>query len=567
MKKAFVAVVAAVAVVAGSLSLAGCTREGDSSLGMGFIPENQRFEMRHKSFYAGKVKHYDIANKEYVEEDGHRFFETTLFRTDSLVSSNLQTGYAGVQNSSQFGKRTAGFASDYFFYYAQVFDSEKGIGYLPIFDSITMDLTVSDYGGDTLRAIKYEVYEILSSMSDTFVAVDGTGSDDDDDDATKVSYINHDMSTLYDPSKPLFTFTFPDVENGVYTTSTAVKMTPADMSADGLSWKFVKRLMMVSDDPDWDGYASDYEIYQDDEKWLEEFRGLYIKPVDDLAAGEEGGIYAFDLSSSGFSIYGRTRNPDEPRLVKDTISLRYTFYDSEAAVSNTSINTVEHDFAGSELANMQMLDAKGLTADENRKSRTQTPTGYVDGMGGAATEIYLTDDLLNELRSISAEEGFDIAAINQALLYVYLDGAGYDWTQLDPGTFTPLLDAATPRVGLYTDYVRLTPVTDYDYVYEAQYDISLDFGGNLSRSLCCYVMDISSYMQRLKLYVDQLNPDNEPDFEYVFDAEDENYVSRTLYLGPEAYGFYGFKRVKVQGMDSELNNASMRLELTYTMMK
>lgn len=563
--KQFLSAAAGVALLAAAVT--GCTREGDPSLGYEIVPENQKLAMRYKSFYADKVEKYDTESKTYDTESGKTFFDTRIFRTDSIVSSNLTTGYIGVQNDDDFGKRTAAFASE-FLYMTSV--KGDGLGYLPIFDSLQMILSVKAFGGDTTRVNTYEVYEICNmTLAESMEATN---------DGEQTAYINHDMEPLYDKSKRLFTFRFPDPEHGIYTNTTEVTATPDNLSADGATWDFVRRLLLVSDDEQWDGYADDTAIYGSDKKWIEAFKGLYIRPVDDLSDGEQGAMYAFDLAETGFMLWGRNRNPDEPKLIKDTLQLYYHFYYSKAKAGNTSINTVEHDYsaARSLLATASMTDDPDKTPEENRLSHTQSATGYLEGMGGTTMEICFDNDFLEELRNINdpakeadGSDDFRYAAINQARLYIYIDGVeDYDWQNLNPSAITPLLDAAIPRLGLYLDYSTLTPVPDYNYVYEQQYNTSLAFGGTLNRSRACYVMDISAYIQRLKNYIDKLNPDNEPSFDYSgrFNDGDREYIPRTVYLAPEAYGLYTFDRTLVQGMNQN-GNASMRIELTYTMIK
>ena len=540
-----------------------CCTTADDTLGYELVPEDQKMEMRFKNFQAGKVTKYDPETKEYVTISDRPIFKTTLFRSDSLISSNLQVGYMGVQNDPDgiFGKRSAGYASEFLFM-AQIEDT--GFGYLPIFDSMQMLLSVTDYTGDTTYVQTYEVYEIISSIEESMINDDDT-----------IAYINHDMSKLYDPSKLLFTFRFPDQENGIYTTSTAVTMQPADLSANGATWDFVKRLMLIDDlDDGWDGYADDTEIYQDDEKWVNAFKGLYIKPQDNLADDAEGGMYETDFSATGIYMLGRNRNPDEPMLIKDTTYMYYYFYVDDAKFGNKSINTVSHDFSNSTvMASATMTDDPDKTADENRLARTESAIGYISGMGGPVMEMYFTDEFLNELYETGTEDGFSKSAVNQARLYVYLEGSDYDWLKLDPATITPLLDESITRLGLYTDYDQLTGIPDYNYAYEKMYNTTLAYGGNLNRSWASYVMDISSYIQRLKNYVDWLVSEGKVEkgenglYTFTFNPDDTKYISRTIYLGPEAYDAYTFKRSKVQGMESALNNASMRIDLTYTMIK
>ena len=557
--KKIVSAAAAIAIFAAAVT--GCTREGDPSLGYEFVPDNQKLEMRYKSFFADKIERYNPRNKTYTTDEGKAFFETSVFRTDSIVSSNLTIGYIGVQNDKDFGKRNAAFASE-FLYMTKM--TNEGLGYLPIFDSIQMILSVSDFAGDTTRVNTYEVYEISKmSLKESMEQSNGE----------EVAYINHDMKPLYDASEPLFTFRFPDPEHGIYTTSTDVTVKPENMSADGATWNFVKRLLLVSDAADWDGYADDITVYKSDKNWVESFKGLYIHQVDDLAEGEEGAMYALNLSESGFRLWGRNRNPKEPKLIQDTLQLFYHFYYPDAEVGNSSINTVQHDYSSSVLASASMTDSPDLTPEENRLSHTQMATGYVDGMGGTVMEVYFTDDFLNELRNIndpeSDDDPFRYASINQARLYIYLDGVkDYEWSSLDPAYMTPLLNGALTRAGLYLDYSTLTPVPDYNYLYEKQYNTSLPFDGALNRSRACYAMDISGYVQKLKNYVDALYERYGEADNYLdnFDKDDEGYIPRTVYVAPEAYGLYTFKRTVLQGMYDGAN-ASMRIDLTYTMVK
>lgn len=553
----------AVAAIAG-----GCTREGDSTLGYEFLPENQRLEMRHRTFRLGTVRMYDADSDEYTESTGHQFFKTTHYRTDSLVSSNLQTGYFGAQRDPDgvFGLRTAGFASEFLFNSTP--DAEKGFGYLPIFDSMMLMLSITDMKGDTLMPMRYEVYEVNAPLNDCIAEGDDS-----------VAYINYDMSQLYDEQRLLFTFTFPDPDNGVDTGAEYVKMEPADVSKNGATWDFVRRLMLVEElDEGWDGYADDLTTYTDPDKWISTFKGLYIKPAEAPADGEEGAVFATDLSASGIYLYGRNRNPDEPRLIKDTLEMNYVFYNAKVtAAGNHSINSITHNYTGTVLetamSNPDPACAEGRDVyewrTENRQNHTESATVYVEGMGGVATELYFTDDFLAELRKINVDENFGKASINQALIYLYLEGSDYDWGNIDPAAMTPLIESAPARLGLYTSLEDHTPVPDYNYYYEANYNTSLNYDGYIKRSLACYVMDISSWMQQLKNYIDVLNPDAEESFDYesAFKSTDDKFVSRLLYIAPDAYSMYTFRRAALQGMEDAANNASIRLELTYTMIK
>ncbi len=560
----FVTAVAVISIAAITL-FAGCTTS-DGELGYELIPESQKMQIRFKSFYAGKVRKDTFdkeQNKFVVTTSDCRSFRTSLYRSDSLISSNLRVGYMGIDRDTDniFGEREASYASNFLFM-SDI--GEGGFGYLPIFDSMQLLVSVKNFDGDTTRVQTYEVYEVTKSLIEAM-----------DDGKDTVAYIGFDMEQLYDRSKPLFTFQFPNQEKGVYTSSTAVTMEPVSLSTDSPTWDFIRRLMLIpADTSNWDGYADDTEIYTDDAKWVEAFKGLYIKPSGSLESGKEGAMYEVDFSATGIYLLGRNRNPKEPMLIQDTTYMYYYFYDKNAKKGNYSINSVKHNLAGSLLENYEMGEVADKSDDENRLLRTESTVGYISGMGGPMLEIYFTDDFLRELRSVSAEDGYRHTAINQAQMSIFLEGSDYDWLKIVPEMITPLLDKSITRLGLYTDFNTLTAIPDYNYSYEKSYDTALAFGGNLNRSRANYVMDISGYVQRLKNYIDYLNAENQSDFDYeaVYNTEENKssgkYIPRTIYLAPEAYDLYTFKRSKVWGMeDAGLQNASIKIDLSYTMIK
>lgn len=564
--------VAAISIAAIAL-FSGCTTS-DETLGFELIPENQKMQIRFKSFYAGRVYKdtFDKAQNKFVTTSEEcRSFRTTLFRSDSLVSSNLQSGYMGHQRDLDkiFGERSASFASNFLFM-SDIGD--EGFGYLPIFDSMQMILSVTDFAGDTTHVQTYEVFEVNKSLIEAM-----------DDGTDTVAYIGFDMEQLYDQSKPLFTFDFPNQAKGVYTTSTEVTMKPTSLATNSPTWDFIRRLMLIpADTKDWDGYADDTEIYANDKKWVEEFKGLYIKPKGDLALDKEGAMYKVDFSATGIYLLGRNRNPEEPMLIKDTTYMFYYFYDKYAKAGNQSINGVKHNFEGSKLGQYaNITNDVNKSDDENHRLREDALVGYVSGMGGPMMEIYFTDDFLRELRAVGAEEGYRYAAINQAAMSIYVEGSEYDWLDIAPELITPLLDESITRMGLYVDFDTLAPIPDYDYTYEKSLGSELPFGGNLNRSRASYMMNISGYIQRLKNYVDYLNPENLDNFDYesAFNSQEnkssEKYITRRIYMAPEAYNLYTLKRSRVYGMENPditteaeaLKHASIRINLSYTMIK
>ncbi len=563
-------VLAAVALIS-----VGCSADVDSELGYDIIPDHQKMEMRHLRFKGGKVIVFNAATStedksEYIEREG-KFFRTSLYHTDSLLSSNVNNGYIGVEHNDTFGMRSSALASSIIF--MNSVDEETGFGYKPIFDTMTLVLTINDYGVDTLTPVRYEIYELNKPLLGSVVNAADTSA-----------YSNCTMESAYDSSKPLFTFTFPDGEKTGPNTRT-IDLTPVDMSRNGQTWDFVRRMMLIPEDYDtnkeWDGYAKDTDsLYSSEKKWQQRFHGIYIKPVlESVDKTKRGALYSFDLKSSGLQLMGRNRNPKDPTLIQDTIGANYYFYDETLDgytddygnfmegpedVLNISVNSIKHDYSGSLLDGIDFAaydkDGKKLP----NSARDEVAECYVEGFAGVATEIYFTDEFLAELKRASyldpenADTKYRAVGINQCRLYVYLKGADYNWDENinNAHLLTPLMNNSITRLGSYIGYSKLNCIADYDPEYETNYNTELAYGGYLNRSRGCYEMDITGFMQRLYNYVNSLEK---------IEDYDETVTPRAIYLGPEAISPYTFKHTELQGSTSE--KAPIHLEMTYTMVK
>lgn len=563
-------VLAAVALIS-----VGCSADVDSELGYDIIPDHQKMEMRHLRFKGGKVIVFNAATStedksEYTEREG-KFFRTSLYHTDSLLSSNVNNGYIGVEHNDTFGMRSSALASSIIF--MNSVDKETGFGYKPIFDTMTLVLTINDYGVDTLTPVRYEIYELNKPLLGSVVNAADTSA-----------YSNCTMESAYDPTKPLFTFTFPDGEKTGPNTRT-IDLTPVDMSRNGQTWDFVRRMMLIPEDYDtnkeWDGYAKDTDsLYSSEKKWQQRFHGIYIKPVlESVDKTKRGALYSFDLKSSGLQLMGRNRNPKDPTLIQDTIGANYYFYDETLDgyrddygnfiegpedVLNISVNSIKHDYSGSLLDGIDFAaydkDGKKLP----NSARDEVAECYVEGFAGVATEIYFTDEFLAELKRASyldpenADTKYRAVGINQCRLYVYLKGADYNWDENinNAHLLTPLMNNSITRLGSYIGYSKLNCIADYDPEYETTYNTELSYGGYLNRSRGCYEMDITGFMQRLYNYVNSLEK---------IEDYDETVTPRAIYLGPEAISPYTFKHTELQGSTSE--KAPIHLEMTYTMVK
>jgi hypothetical protein len=110
-------------------------------------------------------------------------------------------------------------------------------------------------------------------------------------------------------------------------------------------------------------------------------------------------------------------------------------------------------------------------------------------------------------------------------------------------------------------------VTDYVYTIETSSN-PLVYDGYLNRSLACYKMNISLYIQSLmKVASEYTDSSGKVDFESFAQDSDYNKL-RKFYLAPAAYSLYGFKRQAIYGMDGEVDGervvAPIKLDLTYT---
>lgn len=551
-------------IIAAALFTESCSMTADSTLGSNMMPEEQVMVMRHLKFKGNKIVRLnpETGTNETIDAgaEGKNFLETRLYRTDSLLSSNIGSGYMGVRRSDILGLRTAGFASTIL--YMNAIDEENGFGYLPIFDTMKLVLSVKEYGGDTLVPIRYKVYELLKPLAENVLKYDDKRKKD------SVAYINCDLSTVYDESKPIFEFTFPNSELG-YGPSTI--MLP--MENTPYSWDYARRLMLIPDNyadanSDWDGYGrTGIEYYKSDKEWANKFYGLYIKPdLSKTPTNKEGAIYALDFTASGIMLQGRSRNPQDPTMIKDTVGMFYYFLDKESKY-NASVNKVDHDYSKSLSGGPSLLNSVAMDGTLSVEERTRVETCYVEGMGGPATEIYFTDDMFDELIELEKASGeeFSKFGINQCLFTIYIEGASYDWevTQSRVDYLTPALDKSFTRLGAYLNYNTLSPVLDYDYVYENTYNTETIYGGFLDRSRGCYVLNITAHMQRLFNYAKSVRQE---DGSYAFNEEDKNYIRRTIYLGTEATSPYSLSECVLQGIGNTLE-APIQIDLTYTLVK
>ena len=512
-------------------TFSGCTTTAEYTLGEEFTPGNQQMKVRHRIYKAGLLKETD------KETTACQVFETRLFRTDSISTTSMNQVYIGYQNDARFGKREFSFAGQYLFN-KNVNDS-VGFGYRPVLDSVMFIFAVDTFAGDTTKPVKYNIYE----LTDQLVAENATDT---------IFYTNYDPRVeghIAPNAKPIFTFQFPDPDKGIYTNSTSLRLTETAASK-----AFLDKLMCRGR-LDENGLANHNAkvIYQSDSAFVQNMPGLYIEVAEEPQG--EGSVFALAGASTGIQIKARTRNAGaDADILADTLNISYHFKSPKKSnFGKVSAQGVKYDYSTSEFA--------GIALNEQETIRDQVSVGYVDGCGGVYTELTFSDDFLNSIRNIhGGDKTYVSAAINQAVLKIYIEGAEYDYTTIDPIAMADRLNGSLSRLGLYSDYKTLVPIPDY--LYDQESSGVLYYNGYVNRSLACYEMNISSYMQGLVNEVLKMEAEPDGSLDYT-----KLSVPRTIYLAPGAYDRFSFNRSIIQGSDEKKNPASIQLELTYTLVK
>lgn len=524
----------AVLIVAAVIStFSSCTTTADYTLGQELAPSNQQMVLRHRIYSGG------IITETGKESTPCEVFQTRLFKTDSVTTQNLDNVYIGLHNDQRFGTRRIGFAGQYLFNTAV--DDSIGFGYRPVYDSALFVFEVDTFIGDTNRPVKYNVYALTKDLVNSETEAK--------DSIFYTSYDPRKSGHLSADAQPVFTFEYPNPSKSLYTTSTAVRMEETSITK-----AFINKLM-CRETLDVNGLAnSNVEAYESDTAFVENFKGLYIEPALTEPDQGEGSMFSFVGKETGFKIYGRVRNPmADADIVVDSLTMDYYFKNDYSDFGTMSAQHVEYNYDKSELAS--------LPIHETVTDRAEVQFGYVDGCGGVVTELTFTDEFLMSLRNInSGDKEYVSAAINQAELRFFIEDADYDYLTMDPLKMADKMNSSIGRLGLYTNYKNLTAVSDY--MYNSEDDQEIYYNGYMNRSLACYEMNISSFMQVIVNEVLSLEPDANGNIDFG-----KMKTPRTIYLGPSATDRFTFNRSVVQGGDSKNNKASIQLYLTYTLVK
>ncbi len=530
-------IVAIVAAIVGGVS---CSL--DESLGLDYTPSSQDFAI------------FTLEN--------NTSFETSFHMSDSVRSSNIGLVLMGAETDQTFGERRSGFFTQFVPEYEiddsdDDWDEDYPFGYMPILDSLMLSFSLVEYSGDTTQVQTFDVYEVRN--------VDFLKSSFD-----SVYFANFDVSQLDLTDEPIFTFTYPDQSKGVYIATTrSVRLYPPDpMTAD--AQYFINKLMLL--DSDWD-----IDMYDEDEYdlFLDKMKGLYIVPTTQNYGSptgvldQSGATYSLYVDGSGLKFYSRSVYPYDPGVVKDTVYMSYAFKYSSKEYYGMSINTISHK---SDLTSEYDLPSSRL---------------LIEGMSGVVSKITITKEIFEELDKVlsqtvdNAGNHFNTIFMNQARMDIYLpeeSTVSYDMSTILPLTIKSWYDKYPQRLGMYkvfTDYylteddveddeTTLEGIEDYDYTYEVYYNTTLPYNGYLNKSTGSYEMLISAQMQEAwNSYIDAKKAaGGDVDAINWDDVE-----GREIIVGPPADNLYTVIYATLQGMSDSVNNAPIRLRLTYTLTK
>ena len=235
---------AIIVVAVAAIMTLSCTT-ADYTLGQEFAPTNQQMISRHRLYKNG------ILSELNEEDKPCRVFETRLFKTDTVNSECLGTFYLGLQKHDRFGVRRLGFASQ-FLHMIDVDDS-VGFGYRPVYDSTTLIFELDTFVGDSTRPVQYNVYLLTDDLVDW----------EAEDTVFYVSYDPRVEGHIAQDAEPIFTFKFPDQENGVYTNSTEFRL------QEGKGAKQLIHELFCMDKLDANGNATNnVDIYESDSAFV-----------------------------------------------------------------------------------------------------------------------------------------------------------------------------------------------------------------------------------------------------------------------------------------------------------
>lgn len=460
------------------LLLPACT-EVDDQLGVNIVPPGEQMEVRIDTLQRG-ISNY-------------------LSYTDSVKCNGFDYAYFGKLRSEGLGTTTAaalvqfggGSRSDTLAYE----DRTK------VADSILIICDLKVLGGDTLKEQTFNVYPLRKRLRPDSTYYNSF----DYMDAVKNWQGEGEV-------RPMFTFKYKGKPNNsdYYDTLRLTKGAGAEA--------FMQALL-----------DTDKELCENDTLFINTFNGLCIAPAE--SSDKDAAIYGLNLQydttygpESFMVLYGHDYlTADADKSVVDRIVRAYPITNSTSFSKQTAMTAFEQEYdAGLDIESKLNVDTPEGEPLKNPMTET-----WVQGVMGITTTLEFEKQFIEDLQALKPE-GKNIF-INQARVYVELADKDY-----------LLYDYAPTRLGSYLKYSTITPVADYNYYYEANYDTTLSYGGEFNRTHGYYTMDLSIYMQQLLQQAEGVAP--------------------RVTLGMTAYEYLDPAVVKLAG------SGSVKVVVTYTLL-
>lgn len=523
--------VSAIAVIITAASALGSCTSVDDTLGQNFIPQDQEMRLR--------IAETISAPKTYIAQN------------DTVLSSNQGMLFVGTMTDQTFGRMKASAMTDFFPYViakytlsqadAEETDDETDeeeetvyFGYNPVADSAYIELLVTSVYGMPKKGQVFNIYEMRDSLK-----------------RDSIYFFTTPIRNKANTNEPLFTFEIG--EDVPVNSQIRRKLTPTAQGVD-----FMKRLAEAGDD-----------LYSEPQyNFHKQFYGLFMEPAPEYP--DDGAVYQFELRSqdseslfySSFILWAHNHDRANPTQVMDTVVAYYHFSDTYYPIKNMNVNHTEFTYSGE------------IAERLNDTLQTSTPLQltYAQGLGGVATILRFSDEMLdeiNKLKEVAENDTYSTLVINNATLYFPLEdpslqnrddaanrlGMFYTYGQPKPensSTYYPFF-FTVPYYYVTPEYGP-KPILDYNYAGE---NVTSTLGGSptkspydgyLYRTQGHYRMNITYHLTLLLNY-----PDTTP---------------RDLWLGPDVNTRHReYSQVVLKGSENPDPENRIKLVLTYTLIR
>ena len=426
------------------LFFSACTEVNDQ-LGVDIIPPGEQMQL--------KIDTLEVGIKNY------------LSYTDSIRCNGFDYAYFGKLRSEGLGNTTA--AALVQFGGGSRSDTIAYADRTKVVDSMLIICDLKVLGGDTLKEQTFNVYALRKRLRP---------------DSTYYNSFDYKSALMgYSEGggvEPIFTFKYSGKPNSAdyYDTLRLTKGVGAEA--------FMKALLDTSE-----------ELCQNDTLFINTFNGLCIVPAE--TSEKDAAIYGLNLQ------YDNTYGPesylvlyahdyltaDADKSVVDNIVRAYPIMNSSTYSKQTAMTAFEQEYdAALDIESKLNVDTQSDEPLKNPAAET-----WVQGVMGITTTLEFEQAFIDALKALKPE-GKNIF-INQARVYVELADKDY-----------LLYDYAPTRLGSYLKYSSITPVADYNYYYEVNYDTALNYGGEFNRTHGWYTMDLAIYMQQLIQGTEDITP-------------------------------------------------------------